>query len=105
MTKIRMLDSIGGQFHGLWDVKRGDIVDIDDENAKRYIASGLATAKLKGSLPQPYIDTEEAVELRAEVATTVAAMCHDPANDPRPGSQAIGRHPAFPRQRVDGWGV
>ena len=103
MTKIRLLDSIGGLFHGLNDVKRGDIVDIDDFEAKRYIASGLATAKLKGEMPQAYVATEEAMAIRDEVLKAVAAQCHNPEMDPRPGSEPIGRHPSFPRQRVDGW--
>jgi hypothetical protein len=104
-TKIRLLDSIGGMFHGMWDVKRGDIVEVDDENALRYVASGLATRNLKDEMPQPFQDTEEAVAIRDEVLKTVAAQCHNPEFDRRPGSEPIGRHPAFPRQRVEGWGI
>src|ERR1700738_4059840 len=36
--KIQMLDSIGGLFHGYQDVKRGQVVEVDDENGTRYNA-------------------------------------------------------------------
>ena len=100
--KIRMLDGIGGMFHGQYGVKRGDIVDVDEFNGKRYIANGLATAKLTGDMAAPYEPTEESVALRDEVLQTVAAQCHNPEFDPRPGSQPIGRRYAhnFNRQ---GW--
>lgn len=39
--KIRMLMSVG-VFHGHIDVKRGDVVEVDDFNAHRYIQLGYA---------------------------------------------------------------
>jgi hypothetical protein len=65
MMKIRMLDTIYGMFENIeGGVERGDIVDLPDDNAKRYIASQLATAKLKGELPHPYQASEESEALR-----------------------------------------
>ncbi len=99
--KIRMLDGILGMFHGTYGVKRGDIVEIDDENATRYIASGLATAVLKGELPQPYQDTEEAVALRDEVNRKASAMVPEEAR-PRPNVPLpIGRR--YSPSHVEGW--
>ncbi len=66
--KIRMLAGIGGTFHNDRNgVNRGDIVDIDEHNAKRYISSGLASATLKGEMPMAYTSTQEAVAMRGEL--------------------------------------
>jgi len=55
MTRIRMLISIGGTFHNNYsDVKRGDVVEVDDISAARYCQLGYAQTDLKGELGQPY---------------------------------------------------
>jgi hypothetical protein len=56
-----MLISIAGGFHGLTDVKRGDIVELDDFSAARYLASGYIEENLKGPVGQPYSPTEKRV--------------------------------------------
>jgi hypothetical protein len=53
--KIRMTISVPGTFHSVYkDVKRGDIVDIDDGNARRYLRLGYAQSDLKGELRPAY---------------------------------------------------
>lgn len=102
--KIRMLDSIGGQFHDYPNgVKRGDVVDVPAFDARRYIVNLLATRQLDGPLPSGNEVVQEAAALRDDVLKAVAAMAHNPENDPRPGAEPI----VTPRQRVvsDGWGV
>lgn len=70
--KIRMLISIGGSMAGreqtYWDVNRGDVLDVSDELGEQYVASQIATARLKGELPHPNTNTEEAEALREKVA-------------------------------------
>ena len=40
--KYRMKVSIEGTFHGLvHGVKRGDVVELDDMNAKRYLPAAM----------------------------------------------------------------
>jgi hypothetical protein len=98
--KIRWLIDQPGMTHGVCGQKRGDVQDVPEADANRYInVAQIATAQLKGPLPQPYTLTEEA--LRDEVLKAVAAQCHNPAFDPRPGSEPI----FTPRQRVrnEGW--
>ena len=62
--KIRMKIDIEGAFHGQSGVRRGDVVNVDDENGVRYCALGYA---------EPVVDRveERAVppepEKRAEV--------------------------------------
>jgi hypothetical protein len=49
--KIKMKLDIHGMFHNMpAGVRRGDIVDIDDDNAARYCALGYAQPDLKGEL-------------------------------------------------------
>jgi hypothetical protein len=36
-------------------VKRGDVVDIDDENAARYCALGYCEGQLKGEVGPPFV--------------------------------------------------
>jgi hypothetical protein len=46
---------VHGTFHNILEgVKRGDIVDIDDDNARRYCALGYAQEDLKGDLGPGY---------------------------------------------------
>jgi len=54
--KYRMLISIEGTFHGLPSVKRGDIVELDDASAKRYLASGYIETETSPKVPvgHPY---------------------------------------------------
>jgi hypothetical protein len=98
--RVRMLATIGGTFHNIPNgVKRGDVVDIDEIPAKRYIVNGIATANLKGDMAQPYIATEESEALRDEVMRQIKAENHNPEFDPRPGSEPIGT----PRKAWSGW--
>jgi hypothetical protein len=39
------------QLHGISNVKPGDIVDIDEDNARRYISLGYAEAVTKSEAP------------------------------------------------------
>jgi hypothetical protein len=73
--KIRMLATILGTFENIdGGVERGRIVDFPDDHAKRYIANSLATASLKGELPEPYRATEESEALREWAARQVRAQ-------------------------------
>jgi hypothetical protein len=61
--KYRMLVSVEGTFHGLGGgVKRGDIVELDDASAKRYLAAGYIETNLKGPVGQPYKPSERQFE-------------------------------------------
>jgi hypothetical protein len=53
-VKLRMRIPISGSFHGYRDVKRGDVVEVDDENGARYCRLGYAQTDLKGELGQAY---------------------------------------------------
>jgi hypothetical protein len=67
-----MLETIWGTFHGNNNgVRRGDIVDIEDWIAKRYIVAGKSTAKLSGDLPTAGESQQEADALREEVGREV----------------------------------
>jgi hypothetical protein len=56
--KIRMKVDVHGTFHNMpGGARRGDIVDIDDDNALRYCALGYAQPDLKGELGPPYQPT------------------------------------------------
>ena len=80
-----------GTFHGIDDgVKARQTLQFADvpgleENAERYVACGYADCgdKLIGRA----YERDEA--LFAKVAKEVAAQAHDPANDPKPGSEPI----------------
>jgi hypothetical protein len=56
----RMLISVAGGFHGLTDVKRGHIVELDDASAERYLASGYIETETSPKVPvgQPYEPSE-----------------------------------------------
>ncbi len=67
-----MLETVLGTFHGNTEgVKRGDVVDIEDWIAERYIVAGKATAKVTGEMPTAGESLREAEGLRAEVARKV----------------------------------
>lgn len=67
--RIRMKMDIAGMFHGIPDgVKRGDEVDIDDDNALRYIANGVAEAVSKRDARQADKAAERFDEGVAEAA-------------------------------------
>jgi hypothetical protein len=65
--KIRWLEDMPGMVDGVMDQKAGDIQEIADEQAKRYVYNGLATARLKGPLPDRVERLEEAEKFREEV--------------------------------------
>jgi hypothetical protein len=61
--KIRMRQTITGTFHNIdAGVARGDIVDIDNDNANRYIKLGLAEPLDKPPVEEHTTITSETVE-------------------------------------------
>jgi hypothetical protein len=54
MTRIKMRISVRGGFHGYTDVKRGQVVEVDDLNAQRYVKLGYAQSDLTGEPGRPY---------------------------------------------------
>lgn len=53
--KIRWLIDIAGTVNGdLNGVRRGQVAEIDDVTARRYLANGYVTRDLDGDLPRPY---------------------------------------------------
>ena len=68
--KIRMRVSVPGRFYSVYeDLKRGDVVEIDDLGALDCIAQGRAEAELEGEIGPPYVPPppEVMAELRARV--------------------------------------
>jgi hypothetical protein len=54
--KVRMLIDVGGTFHNVaGGVKRGDVVEVDDDNARRYMQLGYAQSASLKELGQPYL--------------------------------------------------
>jgi hypothetical protein len=84
----------------MWNVQRGAVVDIDPENARRYMVSGLATADLKvDPLPPPYRSTPESEALRTEVMKKVGESV--PLEARRPAQRLIGSR--YSRGQMGGW--
>jgi hypothetical protein len=54
MTKVRMRIDIQGLFHNVDGIRRGDIVEIEDQAAERYCKLGYAQTDLKGELGPGY---------------------------------------------------
>jgi hypothetical protein len=46
---------IAGLFHGYKGAKRGDVVEVDDENGARYCSLGYAQQDLRGELGRAYL--------------------------------------------------
>ena len=74
--RIRWLATINGMVEGIeGGVQRGQICDLPDDNARRYIRNSLATADLKSEeLPEPYLATEESEALREWAAQQLLAQ-------------------------------
>jgi hypothetical protein len=53
--RYRLKISIAGGFHGLTDVHRGDIVELDPASAARYLAAGYIERRLSGEVGRPYV--------------------------------------------------
>lgn len=99
--KIRMLDDIYC-LHGHYNVKRGDVLDIDEDNANRYVHCGLATEELKGDLPHAYVVTPESKSREAKVLQAVAQSVPEEARR-TPGAINLRARPAGVKR--EGWGV
>lgn len=88
--KIRMLEAIGGTFHGYENVKRGDVVEVDDDNGMRYCSLGYAEPYSKSAVP-----VETATEPVEEVETTVAVngipapLDEEPEAEPESEPEAV----------------
>ncbi len=53
-----MLIGVTGTFHNVYkDVKRGDIVEVDLDNAERHVRIGVAQWELEGPLGVAYAGT------------------------------------------------
>jgi len=57
-TRIRMRISVAGQFHGIRDVKRGQVVEVPESEAKRYMHLGYAQPVHLKELGPPYIPVD-----------------------------------------------
>ncbi len=54
-VRVKLRIDVPGLFHSRYeDLKRGDIVEIDEDNANRYCRIGIAQADLDGPLGPPY---------------------------------------------------
>ena len=62
--KIRLLMNVG-MFHNMPDVKRGDVVEVDDDNGRRYCNHGIAEPVFEAPKPPP---VEKAVAPKHETA-------------------------------------
>jgi hypothetical protein len=86
-----LLESQLGLFHGVYSPKRGDVVEVDDDDAERYIAFGRATRDLKTpteELPPPYREDPDLV------AKVVQRQAKSISPESRPlDVPAIGRRP------------
>lgn len=93
--KIRMKLSVAGSFHNIdAGVKVGDVVDIEDAEAHRYVALGYAEAVVEDKPKRPpEVKEERAVAPKAETAVTKTDVVEKPA--PKP---AAPRGPGRPRK-------
>lgn len=80
-----------------------------EERAKRYVAQGLASYGRipMGELRPPYEQDQHDIEVEKDLMREDRENFRrlHPELAPRPNSGPIGRHPAYSRQRVEGWGV
>lgn len=87
--KIRMKIDVG-TFHGMTNVKRGDVVDIDDDNAKRYIGLGYAEPYSKSDVP-----VEKATLSQDDVESASLDVPPDDDDDePKPLDEPVKKAPA-----------
>jgi len=65
--KIRLKTTVPSMFHGVHGLTVGDEVEVDDDNAQRYISIGVAEAVSESDVPQGDTDvvgvTEDGVAL------------------------------------------
>lgn len=89
--KLRMKIDIGGTFHGRPEgVKRGDIVDVEDWIAERYIANDYAEPVSKSEAP-----VEKAVLPQDDVETASLDVPPDDDDDePKPLDEPAKKAPA-----------
>ena len=82
--KIRMKMSVFGTFHNLdGGVKVGQVVDIDDAEAERYIALGYAEAANQGRRSEEHAVAEFSEEERAVLSTEVVGASQKVIPQPR----------------------
>jgi hypothetical protein len=83
--KIRMKISINGTFHNIdGGVKVGDVVDIDEQSAANYVASGYAEAiKPGGQLSEEHAVQQFSDEERAVLDTEIIGASNKPIPQPR----------------------
>ncbi|BBY05434.1 hypothetical protein [Mycobacterium noviomagense] len=94
---------MGGQWYGKHDVRRGDTLEVPTPlDAKRLVAQGLADYGKVG-LDQLGRAYEENPKLMDEVIQQTPNPVPEEAR-PLPES-IVGRHPAFPKGRGEGWSV
>ncbi len=88
------------QIWGQMNLKAGQMIKAPSmREARRMELAGHGSV---GTELKPHVHDQAAID---QFNRDEAQRNHRPEFDERPGSQAIGRHPAFPRQRVEGWGV
>lgn len=82
--KIRMKMTVQGTFHNIdGGVKVGDVVDIDDAEAERYIALGYAEKANQGGRTEEHAVQQFSEEERAVLATEVVGATHKAVPQPR----------------------
>lgn len=92
--KIRMRINIG-VFHGYPNVRRGDVVDVDEANALRYISLGYAEAVADDPKPPKPKPVERAVpEEPVETATADAVEDEPDAGLPVPLDEQADEAPS-----------
>lgn len=83
--RIRLLQMVTGSFHGVdGGAGRGDVVDVDEVSAARYVKSGLA---------ELVTGTEESAVIDPEVESAVVK--------PRRGRQK--KDPDWHEEKAPGW--
>jgi hypothetical protein len=90
-VKIRMLRTVLGSFHNrLEGAKYGEVVDIDEDNARRYIHVGMAEAvpepPEERAVPDPDQSVQTAVPARKVGRPRRAPEWHD---DDAPGFKPV----------------
>jgi hypothetical protein len=84
-----MIGAFTGTFHGIdGGVTRGQVIDLDDDDAARYISSGMAEA-----LPEP-----EPEEERAVIDTTPVTVTADAGLTGEVETAVPKRRPGRPRK-------
>jgi hypothetical protein len=97
-----------GQVNGVHDQERGAFQEVPEDQAIQYVTQGLADfgkVSLDRLRPAYELSASDIADGEKLTRERHEQWVRDhPELAPKPNHEPIGRHPAFPRGRVEGWG-